>query len=323
MPNWNHVNSEIEKATANGDPAPFDTVRRKYLSKLNQHTGRNVICYYSGFLQKPKVEGSEVNDDDKNGFMACIHGMERDKGLDLFLHTPGGDIGATESLVHYLKEMFPDIRAVVPQISMSAGTMMACSFGSILMGKHSNIGPIDPQFSGIPAIGVIAEVEKAFADIVTDERYSLVWNPILSQLPPSFVQQCLWAKERSEEFIQKALETGMMKDAEDKDIKKAVDRLTDLTYNKGHNRHIHYAECREIGLKVELLEEGEKTLQDLVLTVHHCFMHTLANTAAFKIVEDHRGRAQVRLQAQQQTFLQLPPEVTNAFKEASKPEAAH
>jgi ClpP class serine protease len=75
--------------------------------------------------------------------------MDRSKGLDLILHTPGGDMAATESLVDYLRQMFgKDIRAIVPQIAMSGGTMIALAWKEILMGKHSNLGPIDPQFSG-------------------------------------------------------------------------------------------------------------------------------------------------------------------------------
>ena len=37
-------------------------------------------------------------------------------------------------------------------------------------------------------------------------------------------------------------------------------------------------------------------MQDLVLTVHHCYMHTLMNTAAFKIIENHLGNALVKQQ---------------------------
>ncbi|MGI9255495.1 MAG: SDH family Clp fold serine proteinase [Salinispira sp.] len=93
-----------------------------------QYTGRNVIVYYSGWLQKPNAPDSEVNDSDKNRFMAVIHGLERDKGLDLFLHTPGGDIAATESLIDYLRAIFDDdIRVFIPQLAMSAGTMIACA----------------------------------------------------------------------------------------------------------------------------------------------------------------------------------------------------
>ena len=302
MPHWGALLKEIVQAQNGGDKAAFDTVRRKYLAKLNQHTGRNVITYYSGFMTKPQVQGVGITDEDKNGFMSCIHKMDRGKGLDLFLHTGGGDIAATESLVHYLKEMFGnDIRAVIPQIAMSAGTMIACSCDSILMGKHSNIGPVDPQINGIPSIGVIEEFKKAFLEIKDDQRAAHVWGPVLSRLTPSFVQQCAWAIERSGEFLRKALEEGMLRNVPENErailAEKITERLTDLTHNKTHNRHIHYQECIDIGLKIEMLEDDEdRTLQDLVLTVHHCFMHTLANTQAFKIIEDHRGRATIKQQ---------------------------
>jgi len=35
-----------------------------------------------------------------------------------------------------------------------------------------------------------------------------------------------------------------------------------------------------------------------VLTVHHCFTHALANTQAFKIIQDQRGRSFIKLQQQ-------------------------
>ena len=108
--------------------ASLMSVRRKYLRMLHDKTGRNTIAYYSGFFSKQKIEGLSINDQDKNGFMLCVHDVDKTKGLDLILHTPGGSISATESIVHYLRHMFgSDIRAIIPQISMSAGTMLACS----------------------------------------------------------------------------------------------------------------------------------------------------------------------------------------------------
>ena len=124
MPNWSVILGEIQEAAQDGNTG-HDAVRRKYLNELHNHTGRNVIAYYSGFLTKIGVQGIQINDEDKNGFMACVHKMDRSKGLDLILHTGGGSVTATESIVHYLKRMFGnDIRAIVPQIAMSAGTML-------------------------------------------------------------------------------------------------------------------------------------------------------------------------------------------------------
>ncbi len=152
MPNWGVVLREINKEK--GDPltgeSAADKVRKKYLMQLNAHHGRNIICYYSGWLSKPsKLEGLDINDEDKNGLMLCIHGLDRSKGLDLFLHTPGGSGAATESFVHYLKEMFgTDIRAFVPQLAMSAGTIIACACREIWMETRRHIVCLCPGVSG-------------------------------------------------------------------------------------------------------------------------------------------------------------------------------
>ena len=130
----------------------MDVIRRQYLKQLYELTQRNIIAYYSGWLQKPGLRGSIIDDGDKNGFMTTIHHLNRSEGLDLILHTPGGSMAATESIVHYLHAMFDgNIRAIIPQLAMSGGTMIACACKHIIMGKQSNLGPIDPQFGGIPA----------------------------------------------------------------------------------------------------------------------------------------------------------------------------
>ncbi|HUQ94784.1 MAG TPA: ATP-dependent Clp protease proteolytic subunit [Bryobacteraceae bacterium] len=151
------------------EKAPLDRTRRKYISDLFEYTGRNVIAYYSGFLSKPTILLLDINDEDMNGFMMAVHKLERSKGLDLVLHTPGGSIASTESIVRYLHLMFDhDIRVIVPQIAMSAGTMIACSSREIILGKQSSLGPIDPQMRGIPAQGVISEFKKALDDYKQD-----------------------------------------------------------------------------------------------------------------------------------------------------------
>lgn len=110
MPSWHDILQELGQRGST-----HDVVRREYLRRLHEHTGRNVIIYYSAWLQKPGLGGTEVNDADKNGFMTVIHKLDRSKGLDLILHTPGGETAATESLVDYLRAMFgTDMRAIVP-----------------------------------------------------------------------------------------------------------------------------------------------------------------------------------------------------------------
>lgn len=50
-----------------------------------------------------------------------------------------------------------------------------------------------------------------------------------------------------------------------------------------------------MGLNVIELE-ADKELQDLVLTVHHCYMHSLMNTPAYKLIENQNGIAFVKNQ---------------------------
>lgn len=155
MPSWDEVIGNVDKHP-NG---VLDIIRNNHIKMLAAKRGRNVICYYSGWLQD--FQGSSycsLSDSDMEGFMTNIHGFDRNKGLDLVLHTPGGDLATAENIVRYLRACFgTDIVAFVPHLSMSAGTMIACSCKEIFMGRQSSIGPTDPQFNGIPAGGVIEE----------------------------------------------------------------------------------------------------------------------------------------------------------------------
>jgi len=295
MPNWDEVLEELRTTPDDNDQSAIDIVRRKYLRNLSKLTGRNSIAYYSGFLSKGDLAGVEINDEDKNGFMLCVHEMNRSKGLDLILHTPGGAIAATESLVHYLREMFgKDVRAIVPQIAMSGGTMLACSCKSILMGKQSNLGPTDPQINGFPAVSVKAQFDRAFSEIIADERAAAAWEPMLRQLGPAFLQECDYALEWASEFVEKTLSENMLSSDPNVGVKskEIAAKMLDPA-NKGHDKHFHYQECIGFGLDIELLESDDD-LQDAVLTVHHCYMHTVSNTNALKVIENQLGRALIK-----------------------------
>ncbi len=102
-----------------------------------------------------------------------------------------------------------DIRAIVPQIAMSGGTLIACASKQIVMGAHSNLGPIDPQVQGVPAIGVIEEFKKAAKEIKKEPSKVHVWQPILSKYHPTFLSQCQHAIDHSSEVARENLEKIM------------------------------------------------------------------------------------------------------------------
>jgi ClpP class serine protease len=297
MPSWSDILGEIQSTGST-----HDVVRRKYLEQLHELTGRNVIAYYSGWLQKPDVYGVHVNDADKGGFMTTIYQMEKDAGLDLILHTPGGDVAATESIVNYLRSVFgTDIRAIVPQLALSAGTMIACACKEVVMGKHSSLGPIDPQFNGTPAHGILEEFAMAKKEVEEDPSTVPVWQVIISKYHPTLIGECMKAIKWSKEMTEAWLLSGMLENEEDAQAlaDQIISELADHAVTLNHARHISLEKARDIGLKVAALEDDDK-LQDAVLSVHHAFIHTLASTSAFKVIENHSGVASIQIARQAQ-----------------------
>lgn len=64
MPSWGGVMDEISTFEE-----PLDAIRHRYLRTLYRYTQRNVITYYSAFIQKPGLEGTGIDENDKNAFM--------------------------------------------------------------------------------------------------------------------------------------------------------------------------------------------------------------------------------------------------------------
>jgi ATP-dependent protease ClpP protease subunit len=300
MPTWKNLADEV-RAAGN----TYDVIRRKYLQALHEQTGRNVIVYYSGWLQKPVLQnygyvGFGVDDNDKNGLMATIHQLDRTKGLDIFLHTPGGDAAATESLVDYLRSMFgTDIRAIIPQLAMSAGTMIALSCKSIVMGKHSSLGPIDPQIGGIAAHGILEEFTMAADQIRTNPNTVHIWQPIIAKYQPTLIGACQKAIAWCDDMVKEWLIAGMFEGDADAQTKaeSIVSELGSHALTKSHARHISMKRAQEIGINIVPLEENQE-FQDAVLTVHHACIQTLTATNACKIIENHLGVASIEAVAQ-------------------------
>ena len=298
MPSWGAILNELKSV-----PNPLDECRRKYLGIMHEYTGRNIIAYYSGFIQKPGIEGAGIDENDKNAFMQAVCGLSRDKGLDLILHTPRGAIAATESIVCYLKSLFGnDIRVFVPQMAMSAGTMISLASKEIVMGKQSNLGPIDPQFGGMSCAGIIEEFEDASKAVLAKPQLAAVWGPIISKYHPTFLGDCKKAIDWADSIVRKWLEENMFHeypDAENR-AKTVVGQLSSHNVTYSHSRHIHIEELLKLGVNVISLEgldnrpiQDCKDLQDCVLTIHHTYMHTFGSSNAIKIIENHMGQAMI------------------------------
>ena len=256
MPNLFAIQEEV-KATKLPIEKAVAEVSRKYLTQVYDISkGRNVISYYSGWLQNPELAPAYqffINDEDKSNFMNLIHGLDHKAGLDLFLHTPGGDIATTESLIDSLRDYFgKDIRIFVGHLALSAATMIACTGKEIFMGRQSSLGPVDPQMlSGeAPAHSILREFDKARKDIIDNPKNRYLWQPILKKYPLTLLDQCEKAIEWSKEIVKESLEHSMFADVEGIEyrVSHIVEWLTDPEILKVHNRHLSLKTCQDNGL---------------------------------------------------------------------------
>ena len=273
MPTWGQILKELNDTEAPKGTGPdYDGVRRKYLLRLHELTGRGVILYTTSFLEsRPTAPADiQIGPADIQGFMEAVSDVA-ERELDLVLHSPGGSAKSAESLVTYLRKRFDHIRVFVPIAAMSAATMMALSANEIVMGQHSQLGPIDPQFivatpegpRSAPAKAILNQFELAKRDC-KDASNLPAWMPILRSYLPGLLTQC----EDSQRLA--------------------------VTMVSTHNRGIDAQQAADIGVKVIPLEEDGE-LQDAVLSVHHAAMHTFSARPAAKIIENHHGRAWVKL----------------------------
>lgn len=261
----------------------------KYLGQIRALTERNVIAYYSGWMKNNVPEASIV-ETDKNAFMNAVYEMDKAEGLDIILHTPGGDIAATESIVSYLKSIFGNnIRAIVPQISMSAGTMMAMSCKEIVMGRQSSLGPIDPQINGVACQMVIDEFYRAVKEVKENPASLGLWQAIISHYAPTYLTVCEDAIKWSEELAQKWL----VDVNPTIDMEKVRNIFINHEHSYSHSRHISKDDCRDAGLSIKDLEENQ-ALQDAVLSLHHCYMILCDIMPIVKIVMNQKGRIYIQ-----------------------------
>ena len=76
----------------------------------------------------------------------------------------------------------------------------------------------------------------------------------------------------------------------DETIKEIIKSLTDNDETKSHNRQFSAQKCRDLKLKITMMEDDPK-LQDLILSIHHATILTFSNTSAIKIIENHVGKS--------------------------------
>ena len=304
MPSWSELLHELQ---AQKDPNWADRKLQVYLDAISKRRGDAAVIFYaSAFLQRVADQAS-ITREDINGFMNALYEAPTDRGLVLILHTPGGDPNAVESIVEYLHAKFDRIEVVVPYLAMSGGAMISLAGDLLLLGKQSQLGPLDPQFLIDNKVYSARAIKEGFGrareDIVKDTRLAHLWAPILQNMGPSLVLEADKYLKYSQELVAKWLYERMLRGTTDKEERRARAATIAAYFNAEstgdhgqvhvHGQRIGAAKLEELGLRLEFLED-DQSLQDDVLTAYHLMTLIFEKSNAFKFIASDKGKMWVK-----------------------------
>lgn len=328
MPTWGAVLEEIQQSARQRGPLgpDLDGIRLKYIRRLHELSNRAVIVYCSGWLKnrgEPNVNYS-VEGADVHALMEVCHDVEQ-RELDLIIHSPGGSPDAAEQMINYLRTQFNHIRAIVPLQAKSAATMLALGCDEIVMGRHSELGPIDPQIlvpvpggaRYAPAHAILRDFERAQRELAEDVNRMAAWTPILHTYAGGLLEFCSQQIKLSQEIVAGWLSRYMLRhpdagvseaerDAVAFEIAEYFGSAESYDRCRTHGRPIRVEELEGIkGLRVLPLEKDDD-LQDAILSIYHALDLTF-NGPVVKIVENHLGARYALVQHNVQVQLPPPP----------------
>jgi hypothetical protein len=180
---------------------------------------------------------------------------------------------------------------------MSAATMMVCACDELVLGKHSQLGPTDPQVTvrtgevvtSVPARAVIEQFKAAKDECAANPKFLPTWLPILRTFAPALPELCAQAEERASELVGEWLNNYLMKGLSASAVAEAKNFLT--TYeHRSHGRPLYPSILSDNGIPFTSLENDDK-LQDLVLSVFHATTICFDMTTMVKVAENHLGTA--------------------------------
>ena len=305
MPGWSEL---LNKFIRQKNPDWLQPQLTEYMNAISGLRGESTVIFYaSAFLQQR--ENSAITREDVNGLMNALYGAKiGDNGrLTLILHTPGGELPAVESIVDYLHAKFNYIEVVVPFLAMSAGAMISLASNLVILGKQSQLGPIDPQISSghkrHSARAILEGFERAKEDIEHNPKLAHLWAPILQNMGPSLMIEADKVLRYSKELVVKWLVQRMF--AGEADAKAKAERIAsyfnaEKSDDSPNSVHIHgqrigLQKMHELGVQTEMLEKNQE-LQDAVLSAYHLMALAFETSRATKFISSNSGRTWVKKQ---------------------------
>ena len=138
---------------------------------MSEDSLKALICeYLQKLISDAGLEDYETivifDDDSLTSFHAnrvydAVKDLNSSKDILVIINSGGGEIGPAYLMSKTCKRLCKDKFVVsIPRKAKSAATLMALGANELHMGLLSELGPIDPQFGGFPALGLSNALEK-------------------------------------------------------------------------------------------------------------------------------------------------------------------
>jgi len=182
---------------------------------------------------------------------------------------------------------------------MSAGTMISLASNKIIMGRQSQLGPIDSQMPiggrFVSAQSIVDQFEKAKEEILADNKTAAVWFPILQSIGPALLQEAINTLIYGQKIVERWLAKRMFSNIKDsgKVAKKTAKFFRDASVHLSHGHRIDRDEARKYKVKIEDLEDNQE-LQEWVLTSYHLMTIAFEKSPATKFIESNHDRRWIK-----------------------------
>lgn len=148
--------------------------------------------------------------------------------LYLMINSPGGYVHSSYKIAKALRTTFKEIKVFVPHVAASGGTLMALIGNAIVMGKMSNLTPIDVQVvyknQSVSAYSMTTAFSRLtnFFQTTTEDEAPYPWKAMTDKLDPVLLEH--WGGSLTE-MISYAQELLKLADYKPDIIRKITDAL--------------------------------------------------------------------------------------------------
>jgi ATP-dependent protease ClpP protease subunit len=114
--------------------------------------------------------------------------------LYLLVNSPGGGVASSYKIARMIRASFAEIKAFVPHVAASGGTLMILAANDVVMGPMSNLTPIDVQVgyngqyvSSYSISRALSRLSEFFAKITAEEA-PYPWRAMAEKLDPILME---------------------------------------------------------------------------------------------------------------------------------------